>query len=112
MISADDFASIAVNGAQVGTVGSTSNATLAGQKSNLATFDLSSFLHSGVNTIAVTVQNGAFCTNCNFAQNPGGAVFGGSLSFNGAAVPEPGTISLLAAGISLLVIGRYRYGKR
>jgi len=114
LISADDFGSVSVNGSQVGTVGSTTNIALAGQKANLATFDLSEFLNPGLNTIAVTVQNGLFggCTNCTFAQNPAGAVFGGTLSFNGAEVPEPGTISLLAAGISLLALGRYRFAKR
>ena len=112
MISADDFGSVAVNGFQVGTVGSTTNIVLAGQQANLATLDLSSFLHPGLNTIAVTVQNGLFggCTNCSFAQNPAGAVFGGSLSF--AEVPEPGTISLFAAGISLLAISRFRSKSR
>ena len=114
MISADDFGSVRVNGSQVGTVGSTTNIALAVQKANLASFDISSFLHPGLNTIAINVQNGAFggCTNCTFAQNPAGAVFGGTLSFNGADVPEPGTISLFAAGISLLAISRFRYAKR
>jgi len=116
LISADDFGSVSVNGSQVGTVGSTTNIALAGQQANLATFDLTSFLYPGLNTIAVTVQNGvdafAGCTGCTFAQNPAGAVFGGSLAFNGAEVPEPGTISLFAAGIALLAIGRYRYAKR
>ena len=116
LIAADDFARVVVNGSQVGTAGSTSNSILAAQQASLTTFDLSSFLLPGQNTIAITAQNGigAFghCEVCTYAQNPAGAVFGGSLSFNAAEVPEPSTLILFVAGISLLAIGRNRNLRR
>jgi hypothetical protein len=116
MISADDFAEVFVNEHSVGTVGSTSVIALAGQKGTLTLIDISAFLHSGLNTIEIFAQNGigsfGGCQNCTYSQNPAGLVFGGSFSFTEAHVPEPGTISLFAAGISLIALGRYRHFQR
>ena len=82
---ADDFVEVRVNGTTVGTNGSTTDVTLAGQaQATPATFDLSPFLRAGDNTITVVGQNGpssfAGCAGpCTYAQNPAAVLFGGTL---------------------------------
>ena len=118
-IAADDFAQIFVNGNLVGSVGSTTNFALATQKVSLTPFDISASLQFGLNTIQIIAQNGigAFAScgeTCSYSQNPAGLVLGGSVSYSAvvAEVPEPGTISLFAAGMALLALGRYRHLRR
>jgi hypothetical protein len=81
-ISADDFAEVRVNGHIVGTIGSVSDfptASLA--QSYLTTFDLAPFLAVGTNILTIRAENGLFgiCCPSNYAGNPAGVVFGGSL---------------------------------
>src|SRR5712692_394887 len=81
-ISADDFAEVRVNGHIVGAIGSISDfptASLA--QSYLTTFDLTPFLALGTNILTVRAENGRFgiCCPGNYAGNPAGVVFGGSI---------------------------------
>jgi hypothetical protein len=82
-IAADDFAAVFVNGVLVGTIGSTTDATLAGTaSSSLTTFDIGAFLIPGANLITVQGANGNFgCGSGPYSCNPAGVVFGGSFSF-------------------------------
>ena len=82
-IAADDFAAVLVNGILVGTIGSRTDGTLAGQaSSSLTTFDIGAFLVPGANLITVQGANGNFgCGAGAYSCNPAGVVFGGSLSF-------------------------------
>ena len=103
-LSVDDFAEIFVNNTLVGTVGSITNLSLAiSAQSLLSTFDISSFLISGINRIRVTAQNGpdsfSGISNSNYSQNPAGVVFGGALT----AMPEPSTFFLFCIGGLFLV---------
>jgi hypothetical protein len=87
-IAADDMARVVVNGIDVNGVGSVTDITLAAQSNTmLSTFDISTALHPGANTITIGAQNGpasyAGCTpSCNYAMNPAGVVFGGTLSYH------------------------------
>ena len=87
-ISADDKARVVVNGVDVDGVGSTTDETQAGLSNTmLTTFDLSTALHPGTNTITIAAQNGPAsfggCTgSCTYATNPAGVVFGGTLSYH------------------------------
>jgi hypothetical protein len=71
---------------------------------SLVTFDITSFLSLGINTIQITGQNGpdSFCgiTDANYSQNPAAVVFGGTITF--AAVPVPGALVLGGIGTGLL----------
>jgi hypothetical protein len=84
-IAADDFAEVDVNGIFVGAVGSITDVGAAGQaQSTLTAFDLSPYLVGGQNVITIRGQNGppsfGGCPMaCDYAQNPAGVVFGGSL---------------------------------
>ncbi len=82
-IAVDDFAEVRVNGQVVGTTGSivSFSAAVAAQHA-LATFDLTSFLVPGNNTITIHAENGPFgvCCPSYYSGNPAGVVFGGSLT--------------------------------
>jgi hypothetical protein len=87
-IAADDFAEVYVNGTSAGMIGSTTDVALASiAQTSLQTFDLTSLLKPGRNTITVKAQNGqkAFSflcgATCTYGQHPAAVVFGGSLSF-------------------------------
>jgi len=88
-VSVDDFAEVRINGMFVGTTGSVTDGTLAGEaSSSLATFDLLPFLLPGTNVITVLAANGDFgCGSGPYDCNPAGVVFGGSLSQNQSAPP-------------------------
>ena len=78
-IAADDFASVEVNGTTIGSLGSISDGAVSWQaQSALTTFDITSALVVGDNTIRVVGQNGAFGTcggPCDYMHNPAGDVF-------------------------------------
>jgi hypothetical protein len=89
-VAADDFADLRVNGAVVGSVGSTTNSALAALAQNTCTsFNVTSFLRPGPNEITVNGQNGpktfsgfqfTGCNpTCNYSENPAGVMFGGTL---------------------------------
>jgi hypothetical protein len=113
-IAADDYASVFVNGTQVGSIGSISDINAAFEsQSALTTFNLAPYLTSGLNTILVDAQNGP----ASFAGGPlnepdsvneAGVVFGGSIT--SAAVPEASTTVsfglLLALGGAFIVVKR------
>jgi hypothetical protein len=82
-IAADDFAAVFVNGLLVGTIGSTTDGTLAGAaSSSLHTFDIGAFLVPGANLITVQGANGNFgCGSGPYNCNPAGVVFGGTITF-------------------------------
>lgn len=112
-IAADDFASVRVNGMDVGSIGSTSNFGLAGAaNSSLTAFDIAPFLGAGSNMIEIKGQNGigAFaggCSNCTYAQHPAGVVFGGSIET--APVPVPAALWLFGSGLlGLIGVARHR----
>lgn len=108
-VTADDFAAVFVNGTSVGTVGSITDFALSftDQKS-LHSFNITPFLVPGLNTIQIEGQNGPASftsfTNPNYSQNPAGVVFGGTLNFTPAAVPEPSALILFGLG-SLGLLG-------
>ena len=89
-IAADDFAAVLVNGVLVGTIGSRTNATLAGAaSSSLTTFDIGAFLLPGTNLITVQGGNGNFgCGPGPYSCNPAGVVFGGTLSFQSSPLTK------------------------
>lgn len=89
-IAADDFAAVFVNGALVGTIGSTTEEGLAGAAAaSLTTFDIGPFLVSGTNVITVQAANGNFgCGTGPYSCNPAGVVFGGSLSFQSSPMTK------------------------
>lgn len=80
-VAADDGAEVWVNG------------TLAGSTSSsgaMATIDITALLVEGDNTIVVEARNGLICGQaCSYAQNPGGTVFGGSLTYSPSEVAAP-----------------------
>jgi hypothetical protein len=86
-IAVDDFARIRVNGAIAGTWGSTTNIDAASNaNNNTRSFNITSLLHPGTNTIVVEAQNGPSffaigCGPCTYHQNPAGVVFGGTVSY-------------------------------
>jgi hypothetical protein len=82
-VASDDFAEVLVNGQSVGSIGSVSDASLAGAASSaLTTFDIGPFLTAGSNLITVRGANGNFgCGSGPYSCNPAGVVFGGSFSF-------------------------------
>lgn len=90
LIAADDFAEVRVNGAVVGTTGSTTVAVSPGPFTVLKSLDILPHLTAGANTITVRGQNGvgsfAACTNCTYKQHPAGVVFGGSITAGGSVV--------------------------
>jgi hypothetical protein len=90
-IAVDDFVEVHVNGRIVGSSGSVTDFSAAAlAQRSLKTFDLAPFLAMGVNTITIRAENGAFgiCCPSNYAGNPAGVVFGGSISFQ---TSEPGS---------------------
>ena len=86
-IAVDDAAAVRINGTELAAVGSVTDITTAlDAQSRLTTFDLTPLLRPGENTITIAVQNGpasyAGCPSaCTYMQNPGGVVFGGTLSY-------------------------------
>jgi hypothetical protein len=83
-IQADDYAQIVVNERVVGEIGSITDIGLAGQAQSGQSFDITSFLRPGTNTIAITAQNGPYFfgsanPNADYSENPAGVVFGGSI---------------------------------
>jgi hypothetical protein len=86
-IAVDDFARVLVNGTIAGTWGSTSDPNAASFANNhTGSFDITSLLYSGKNTIVVEAQNGpAFfavgCSPCTYQSNPAGVVFGATVSY-------------------------------
>ena len=108
-VAVDDFAQVFVNGISVGTTGSlTDFATAQAAQSQLTSFDISSALTSGTNTITVRASNGpAYFAGCNggcsYSQNAAGVVFGGSIL---TAVPEPSTVWLVGSSFLFLLLRR------
>lgn len=103
-VAADDFASVVVNGTQVGAVGSiTDVGTAFAAQSALTTFNIAPYLLTGQNTIVVNAENGpsyfAGAVNPPYSVNTAGVVFGGVIT--SAAVPEASTTTSL--GLLLLL---------
>jgi hypothetical protein len=91
-LAVDDFAQVFVNGTSAGTYGSIVNpATAFAAQSATTTFDITSLLVAGTNTITLAYENGpdsfAGVTNATYAQNTAGIVFGGTLTDSSAAAP-------------------------
>jgi hypothetical protein len=92
-VAADDAAEIRINGKVLDSVGSVivpSEASMA--NSQLTTFDLSSLLVAGSNTITIAAQNGpqmfGGCPSaCAYSSNPAGVVFGGEITWGGGGTP-------------------------
>jgi hypothetical protein len=83
-IAADDFAAVFVNNVPIGTVGSTSDVTVATSSHTTGTMlDLTPALQSGTNVVTIAAQNGPFgCSStCPYSANPAGVVFEGTLSW-------------------------------
>jgi len=89
-VAVDDFAEVIVNGKPVGAIGSVTDESVASAaQSSLTSFNITPFLITGPNLIAIRARNGSFggCnpnsnpTNCTYATNPAGVVFGGSIEF-------------------------------
>ena len=105
-IAVDDFASVMVNGTQVGSVGSITNVgTAFAAQSTLTTFNIAPYLMTGQNTIVVNAENGPdyFAGEADppYSVNTAGVVFGGVIT--SAAVPEASTnVSL---GLLLMLLG-------
>jgi hypothetical protein len=95
LISADDFAEVQINGSVVGCIGSVTDYGLAvTAQGSPQRFDLTPFIVGGLNRIVVRAQDGPSsfapgCDPCNYAGNPAGVVFGGTLTYT-AAVPTRG----------------------
>jgi hypothetical protein len=80
-VAVDDGAWVWVNGTEVGSTGN---------PSGLAVFDIGPELKKGNNTIVVIAANGPICGRvCTYQENPGGVVFGGSISYAPAATSRP-----------------------
>lgn len=99
-IASDDFASVRINGTFVGSIGSTTDAGIAGGAAiSLASFNIAPFLAPGNNVIDIVGQNGegsfAGCTDCKYSQHPAGVVFGGSIT----TVPVPPAAWLFGSGL-------------
>ncbi len=101
-VAADDQAEVFVNGMSVGTIGSVTNVSLAfAAQSSLTSFDITSFLVTGINVITVRGTNGPFgCGAGPYSCNNAGVVFGGSL----LVAPPPGG-ELLSLSPAKLFIG-------
>jgi hypothetical protein len=88
-VAADDFAAVFVNGTEVGTTGSIASPAKANAAQRIAaTFNLTTALVAGSDTIVVFAQNGptSFANGCGsagctYAQNPAGVVFAGSVQW-------------------------------
>jgi hypothetical protein len=95
-IAVDDLAEISVNGHIVGSIGSISDYSVASRaQSFLTSFDLSPFLKSGTNILTIRAENGPFgvCCPSNYAGNPAGVVFGGSVTVSSIEIsPTRGPI--------------------
>jgi hypothetical protein len=114
-VAVDDFAQVLVNGEAVGTTGSLTDISSAGEaQSSLATFDITSYLVPGTNVITIRAANGPFgCGSGPYSCNPAGVVFGGSLSsevappyaFSGffSPVNNPPTLNVVKAGAAVPV---------
>jgi hypothetical protein len=98
-LAADDFAELTVNGAVVGSVGSTTNPALAALAQSTSTcFDVTSFLLPGSNDITVNGQNGpktfspfqaTGCNpSCSYKENPAGVTFGGTVTLANPTMKE------------------------
>jgi hypothetical protein len=97
-LAADDGATVTVNGHPAGSVTAFYS---------LTTFDITSHLVVGNNTIVVTGTNGAACggTSCPYSSNPGGVVMGVSITYRpptttAAAVRDLWTAPQLVDGTS------------
>jgi hypothetical protein len=112
-IAADDYATIYVNNIQVGTVGSITNINHAANV-NLHSFDISTYLQSGLNVIEISVQNGpdffSGYQNANYSQNPAGVVFGGVFGKH-LKVAEPSTFALFTLA-TMGFVGYFKIRKR
>lgn len=72
-VAADDGAELFVNGTSAGT---------AAGPGGLSTFDITSLLQEGSNTIVVRGANGLICNQaCTYSSNPAGVVFGGTVAY-------------------------------
>ena len=86
-VSADDYAEIWINGAYVGSVGSTVDVYQASYAQTwLSYFYIAPYLYAGyTNVLEVVGVNGpgsfAGCTDCSYRQNPAGVVFGGEVYY-------------------------------
>lgn len=84
-VSVDDLASVFVNGALVGDVGSeVDKSVAAAAQSALTTLDLGPSLVAGANELAIVTKNGpawfvGCAGSCTYRQNAAGVVFGGHL---------------------------------
>jgi hypothetical protein len=79
-VAVDDLAEVIINGAAIGTVGSTTDFGVAwAGESTPSAIDITAALATGQNTITIRAANGtgAFsgCTNCTYQQNPAGVIF-------------------------------------
>jgi hypothetical protein len=80
-VAADDGAQVLVNGTAAGT---------SGDQSSLTQLDISTLLVSGANSIVVRGTNGTICpSDCPYASNPAGVVFGGTITYTPLPTPEP-----------------------
>lgn len=127
-LAADDYAEVRVNGVFVGAIGSVSLAGPSPAYGALTTFDITSFVKPGANTIDVLAQNGpaetwGYCgAPCTFAANPAGVVFGGAVTVEIPTSPPPGGIRIrpfacaanggqaVPAGVLLYLQGGYLSG--
>jgi hypothetical protein len=116
-LAVDDSASIFVNGNLAGSVGSITDASVAYQaQSALTTFNITPYLQSGQNTILISSENGPDSfpgiANSDYAENPAGLVFGGTISSQGTAVPEPCSFALLALGLLPVALAARKRSRR
>lgn len=95
-VAADDGAEVWVNGTSAGST--TSSGVMA-------TFDITALLVEGDNQIVVEAANGPICGQaCTYAQNPGGTVFGGSITYTpeevvvAPTVPPTSTVAAAEGG--------------
>jgi hypothetical protein len=85
-VAADDAAEIRINGKVLDSVGSVTDPSEASTASSrLTSFDITSLLVAGNNTITIAAQNGpsmfAGCpSSCTYSRNPAGVVFGGEIT--------------------------------
>jgi hypothetical protein len=86
-IAVDDFVEVVVNGNALGCSGSTADVGTAFRgQSAPASFEMSPYLHEGLNKLSIVAQNGpaafAGCpTPCTYQRNHAGVVFSGVLSY-------------------------------
>jgi hypothetical protein len=79
-VAVDDQAEVIVNGAAMGTIGSTTDSGAAwANQSKPTAIDIAGALVVGTNTITIRAANGSGvftnCTNCTYQQNPAGVIF-------------------------------------